>query len=41
MEKDDFKAQLSFGDDVFGGPRWCDLVGEAAVREHQRVARCR
>jgi len=28
MEKDDFKAQLSFGEDVFGGPRWRDLVGE-------------
>lgn len=27
MEKDDFKFQLSFGDDVFGGPRWKDLVG--------------
>lgn len=27
MEKDDFKYQLSFGEDVFGGPRWCDLVG--------------
>ena len=27
MEKDDFKCQLSFGPDVFGGPRWCDLVG--------------
>jgi UDP-glucose 4-epimerase len=26
MEKDDFKYQLSFGDDVFGGPRWRDLV---------------
>ena len=26
MEKDDFKAQLSFGEDVFGGPRWRDLV---------------
>ncbi len=26
MEKDDFKQQLSFADDVFGGPRWCDLV---------------
>jgi nucleoside-diphosphate-sugar epimerase len=22
MEKDDFKYQLSFGEDVFGGPRW-------------------
>jgi len=29
MEKDDFKAQLSFGEDVFGGPRWRDLVGAA------------
>ena len=28
MEKDDFKYSLSFGEDVFGGPRWCDLVGE-------------
>jgi UDP-glucose 4-epimerase len=27
MEKDDFKFQLSFGEDVFGGPRWRDLVG--------------
>lgn len=28
MEKDDFRFSLSFGTDVFGGPRWCDLVGE-------------
>jgi nucleoside-diphosphate-sugar epimerase len=27
MEKDDFRAQLSFGEDVFGAPRWRDLVG--------------
>ncbi len=27
MEKDDFSHQLSFGDDVFGAPRWRDLVG--------------
>lgn len=27
MEKDDFKYQLSFGADVFGGPPWRDLVG--------------
>lgn len=27
MEKDDFKYSLSFGQDVFGGPRWRDLVG--------------
>ena len=31
MEKDDFKYQLSFGDDVFGGPRWRDLVGREAA----------
>jgi UDP-glucose 4-epimerase len=31
MEKDDFKYQLSFGDDVFGGPRWRDLVGIEAA----------
>jgi UDP-glucose 4-epimerase len=31
MEKDDFRYQLSFGDDVFGGPRWRELVdGQAA-----------
>lgn len=38
MEKDDFKFQLSFGTDVFGGPRWRDLVGpeqaDAYVRTH-------
>jgi nucleoside-diphosphate-sugar epimerase len=27
MEKDDFRYALSFGEDVFGGPRWRDLVG--------------
>lgn len=27
MEKDDFRYTLSFGPDVFGGPRWRDLVG--------------
>ena len=27
MEKDDFRSSLSFGEDVFGGPRWRDLVG--------------
>lgn len=26
MEKDDFKYTLSFAEDVFGGPRWCELV---------------
>jgi UDP-glucose 4-epimerase len=33
MEKDDFRYTLSFGDDVFGGPRWGDIVGpEVAAR---------
>ena len=27
MEKDDFKYSLSFGQDVFGGPKWRELVG--------------
>ena len=35
MEKDDFKATLSFGDDVFGGPRWRDLVGTIAADDYQ------
>ncbi len=34
MEKDDFKYQLSFGDDVFGGPRWRDLVGAQAADDY-------
>jgi nucleoside-diphosphate-sugar epimerase len=33
MEKDDFKYQLSFGEDVFGGPRWRDLVDAQSVDE--------
>ncbi len=37
MEKDDFKHQLSFGDDVFGGPRWCDLVGPELAREYAKA----
>lgn len=37
MEKDDFKAQLSFGPDVFGGPRWGDLVGPVKAAEYQRT----
>ena len=36
MEKDDFKYQLSFGEDVFGGPRWRDLVSAHQVDEYQR-----
>ncbi len=34
MEKDDFKYSLSFGEDVFGGPRWRDLVGTARADEY-------
>ena len=34
MEKDDFKYTLSFGDDVFGGPRWRDLVGTQRADEY-------
>ena len=37
MEKDDFKVQLSFGEDVFGGPRWKDLVGPERAAEYQRT----
>src|ERR1022692_3750061 len=36
MEKDDFKYSLSFGEDVFGGPRWRDLVGQEAADTYQR-----
>jgi nucleoside-diphosphate-sugar epimerase len=37
MEKDDFKAQLSFGPDVFGGPRWGELVGPEKAAEYIRT----
>jgi len=37
MEKDDFKYQLSFGEDVFGGPRWRDLVGPQRADEFIRT----
>jgi UDP-glucose 4-epimerase len=37
MEKDDFRYSLSFGEDVFGGPRWRDLVGAEAAAEHAKV----
>lgn len=36
MEKDDFKYTLSFGNDVFGGPRWCELVEAAQAQEYQQ-----
>ncbi len=34
MEKDDFRYTLSFGEDVFGGPRWRDLVGPDLASEY-------
>jgi nucleoside-diphosphate-sugar epimerase len=34
MEKDDFKYQLSFGEDVLGGPRWRDLVGAGQADDY-------
>jgi nucleoside-diphosphate-sugar epimerase len=37
MDKDDFKYQLSFGEDVFGGPRWRDLVGAEKADEYLRT----
>jgi UDP-glucose 4-epimerase len=35
MEKDDFRYQLSFGEEVFGGPRWRDLVGAEKADKYQ------
>ena len=37
MERDDFTYQLSFGEDVFGGPRWRDLVGILKADEYVRT----
>ncbi len=37
MEKDDLKYTLSFGDDIFGGPRWRDLVGNEQADQYQRA----
>jgi len=37
MDKDDFKYQLFFGEDVFGGPRWRELVGAEKADEYQRT----
>ena len=37
MEKDDFKYQLSFGDDVFGGPRWKELVGPEKAAAYMKA----
>jgi nucleoside-diphosphate-sugar epimerase len=37
MEKDDFKYSLSFGEDVFGGPRLREIVGAARADEYIRT----
>lgn len=37
MEKDDFKYTLSFGDDVFGGPKWKDMVPADVAARCQSV----
>jgi nucleoside-diphosphate-sugar epimerase len=34
MEKDDFRYTLSFGDDVFGGPVWKDLVSAEDAKRY-------
>jgi len=39
MEKDDFKYTLSFGPDVFGGPLWRGLVGDARADVYLREGR--
>jgi nucleoside-diphosphate-sugar epimerase len=36
MEKDDFKYTMSFGDDVFGGPKWKDMVDADVAAKCQR-----
>jgi UDP-glucose 4-epimerase len=35
MEKDDFRYQMSFGNDVFGGIRWGDMVGPERAAEYE------
>jgi len=34
LEKDDLRFHLSFGADVFGAPRWCDLVDAETAATH-------
>src|SRR5262249_6379882 len=36
MEKDDFRFAHTFGEDVFGGPRWRDLVGPERADSYVR-----
>jgi UDP-glucose 4-epimerase len=37
MEKDDFKYQTSFGEDVFGGIRWRDYIGAEKAAEYVKA----
>jgi UDP-glucose 4-epimerase len=37
MEKDDLRFHLSFGTDVFGAPRWRELVSPADADAHERT----
>jgi UDP-glucose 4-epimerase len=37
MEKDDFRYALSFGEDVFGGPRWRDFVGRETADHYLKA----
>lgn len=37
MEKDDFKRTLSFGDDLFGGPCWAEMVPTEKAVEYERT----
>ena len=37
MEKDDFRFSMSFGEDVFGGPRWMDLVPAGQAKSYQET----
>jgi UDP-glucose 4-epimerase len=35
MEKDDFKYTFSFGDDIFGGPKWSEFVSPEEAKTYQ------
>jgi nucleoside-diphosphate-sugar epimerase len=37
MEKDDFKYSLTFGEDVFGGPRWREFVDPETADEYLKA----
>lgn len=37
MEKDDLKFTLSFGEDLFGGPCWRELVGDEQADRYQQM----